>query len=155
MAAAFALGCAIALPVGAQPALAPADASGPSLMCGGVGSDSRYAMEDAARDANLRIELFIAQGGEYIAGVDLMLRPLGAGDTVSVRSEGPICYLRVAPGKYRIEASFEGITRSAQADVPARTNRPVRVALGFPKSVGDRQTDAASPEEKAQAARRP
>jgi hypothetical protein len=124
-------------------------------MCGGVGSDSRYAMEDAARDANLRIELFIAQGGEYIAGVDLKLRPLGAGDTVSVRSEGPICYLRVAPGKYRIDASFEGITRSAQADVPAMGKRPARVALGFPKSVGDRQTDAASPEEKEQAARRP
>ena len=72
-----------------------------------------------------------------------------------MRAQGPLCYLRLDPGRYRIEATFQGVTRGAQATVPRDAKRPVRVAIAFPKSVGDRQTDAASPEEKAQAARRP
>ena len=124
-----------------------------ALSCGGVGSDERHAMEANAERANLALEIFVSPGGEYLADVDVTLR--GPGDALSVHTEGPICYVRVAPGRYRIEATFEGITRSAQVTVPAATSRPVRVALAFPKSVGDRQNDAASPEEKAQAAQRP
>lgn len=126
------------------------------LTCGGVGSDERHAMEAQGEASNLSLELFVAPGGEYVADVDVTLRPLASpGSVVSVHSEGPVCYLRVPPGRYRIEATYEGITRSAQANVPAAPRRPVRVALAFPKSVGDRQSDAASPEEKEQAAKRP
>jgi hypothetical protein len=123
------------------------------LACGGVGSDERHAMEAQAQRSNLALEIFVTPGGEYLADVDVTLR--GPGDALSLHTEGPICYVRVAPGRYRVEARFEGITRSAEVTVPASTSRPVRVALAFPKSVGDRQNDAASPEEKAQAARRP
>ena len=126
------------------------------MVCGGVGSDDRRELATRMPGANLSLEMFIAQGGEYVADVDVKLLLLGSrGPALSARTEGPICYLRVAPGRYRIEATFEGVTRSATANVVASTTRPVHVALAFPKSVGDRQSDAASPEEKAQAARRP
>ena len=120
------------------------------MACGGVGSDERRELASRVAGANLSLEMFIEKGGEYVADVDVKLQPLGSREpAISMRTDGPICYLRVAPGRYRIEATFEGITRSATATVAAA--KPVRVALAFPKSVGDRQTDAASPEEKAQA----
>ena len=126
-----------------------------SYACGGVGSDSRRELAANAAGANLSLELFVAQGGEYLANVEVALIPAGNGEAVRLRAEGPLCYLRVPPGRYRVEATFEGVTRSATATVPASASKPVHVALAFPKSVGDRQTDAASPEEKAQAARVP
>jgi hypothetical protein len=153
---ALALAGALACAHGAALAATSGRDGSAQWMCGGIGSDERYAMEGAARTANLALEMFVVQGGEYVADVDVTIRPSGAqAAPLTLRSDGPICYLQVAPGQYRIEATFSGITRGAQATVPAKTNRPVQVRLGFPKSVGDRQNDAASPEEKEQAARRP
>ena len=124
------------------------------MVCGGVGSDDRRELASRMTGANLSLEMFIEKGGEYVANVDVKLQPLGSREpALSVRTDGPICYLRVAPGRYRIEATFEGVTRSATATVAPSATKPVHVALAFPKSVGDRQTDAASPEEKAQARR--
>jgi hypothetical protein len=124
--------------------------------CGGVGADARRALAANAAGSNLSLEIFVAPGGEYLADVDVALIPDGAkGEALRLRTEGPLCYLRVPPGRYRVEATFEGVTRSATANVPAASSKPVHVALAFPKSVGDRQTDAASPEEKAQAKRIP
>ena len=126
----------------------------PAMVCGGVGSDDRAALATAVPGANLSLEMFIANGGEYVADADVKLFRLGAHDPeLAARAGGPICHLRVAPGRYRIEATFEGVTRSVTATVAASAAKPVRVALAFPKSVGDRQSDAASPEEKAQARR--
>ena len=124
-----------------------------SYACGGVGSDSRRELAQQATGANLSLEIFVSPGGEYLADVDVTLTPAGNGESLRLRTEGPLCYLRVPPGRYRIEATFEGVTRSANAAVTASATSPTRVALSFPKSVGDKQTDAASPEEKAQAAR--
>jgi hypothetical protein len=128
--------------------------SPPAMVCGGVGSDDRAALASGMPGANLSLEMFIAKGGEYVADADVKLMRLGSREPAfAARADGPICYLRVAPGRYRIEATFEGVTRSATATVAPSATKPVHVALAFPKSVGDRQTDAASPEEKAQARR--
>jgi len=140
---AVACASAHAAPLGANAAYA----------CGGVGSDSRRELAAQASGANLSLEIFVAPGGEYLADVDVVLTPAGQGEALRLHTDGPLCYLRVPPGRYRIEATFEGITRGANAVVPASSAKPVHVALPFPKSVGDKQNDAASPEEKAQAAR--
>jgi hypothetical protein len=120
--------------------------------CGGVGSDERDALARYAASANLTLELFVEKGGEYIADAQVTLRA-ASGAPYTLRAEGPICYLQVPPGRYRVEATFKGVTRGADATVAASGKR--RVAIAFPKSVGDRETDTASPEEKAQAARKP
>lgn len=123
-----------------------------SVACGGVGSDARRELGERVAGANLSLEMFVAPGGEYLADVDVKVQAaVPDGPALRMRTEGPICYLRVPPGRYRVEATFEGVTRSATATAPASPGRPARVALAFPKSVGDRQSDAASPEEKAQA----
>ena len=130
---------------------APREIAGGIAVCGGVGADERRAMENDMPDANLRLELFVAPGGEYVAGVDLKVQPLsGAATALSITTDGPICSLKLAPGRYRIEATLQGVTRSALATVPANTRSPARVAIAFPKIVGDQGHDVPSPEEKAQ-----
>jgi hypothetical protein len=137
---------------GVLPGVAAAANGAP--VCGGIGSDERRELAARAADANLSLEMFIETGGEYIADVKVAIVPADSrARPVTLTTDGPVCFLQVPPGRYRIEATFSGIRRSAEAIVPARGRK--HVALAFPKSVGDRQTDAASPEEKQQAKRIP
>ncbi len=125
-----------------------------SFACGGIGADQRRALAERSEGANLALELFVASRGDFVAGADVLLVPLGAGDagTLHVAADGPICYGRVPPGRYRIEASLNGTTRTAQATVPAGARAPVRVAIAFPESAAPGDLDIRpSPEEKQEA----
>jgi hypothetical protein len=139
---AMALACAAALS-------ANAGTSAGAVTCGGIGSDARAQMEAAASDANLEIEFFAGRRGSYIAGVDVTLTPMGQGDAFSTTADGPICLAHLAPGRYRVEASYKGATRLASATVGAGGR--VHLALGFPESVAEPDPGPVSAEEKRQA----
>jgi hypothetical protein len=124
-----------------------------ALVCGGVGSDERREISSAAQGANLELEFFIANRGNYVADVDVKLTPAAKGTgSLTVRTEGPICYLQVPPGRYRVAASFNGATKVSTATVPAAARRPVRLAMSFPETAAEGGPDIKpTPEEKAQA----
>ncbi|HSN22068.1 MAG TPA: carboxypeptidase-like regulatory domain-containing protein, partial [Usitatibacter sp.] len=105
-----------------------------ALVCGGIGADERARLAEETRGANLALELFIAKRGDYVAGADVTVQPLdGTGHGIEASADGPICYIELPPGRYRIEAEFNGVTRSARAIVREHARRPVRVALAFPE----------------------
>ncbi len=149
------LGLALAASAAAGAASpAPQALAGGSFVCGGVGSDERRALAANAPDSNLSLELFAGKYGAYVADVDVRLHPAGSGATaLSLVADGPICHLQLPPGRYEIEATFNGATRTAQARVPSRGR--THVAIAFPDAVGDRQSDIPTPEEKLQASRIP
>jgi hypothetical protein len=136
--AALTLSCAAAL--GAQAAL---------VTCGGVGSDARAHLEAASKDANLALEFFAGKRGAFVADVDVTITPVGGGDAFSTTADGPLCFAHVAPGRYRIEASYKGATRLADATV-GNTGQ-AHVAVGFPESVAEPDPGPISAEEKRQA----
>lgn len=131
-------------------------ATGP-IVCGGVGADQREAFEAQGSGANLSLEFFVANRGDYVADVDLAVEPLDAGSgaaPIRTVTDGPLCFLSVPPGRYRIDATFNGATRSTRTTVRARGGSPTHVAMAFPESVvpddgGIRPT----PEEKQEAKR--
>ena len=136
----------------AIPLVLATSAHGAAMMCGGVGADARRALE-ATQSANVELEFFVAQRGAYVANVGVSVTPLNSKEPViEGTSSGPLCLLQLEPGRYRVQATFNGATRSATATVPSRASRPTHLALGFPQAVvsGDLDTRA-SPEEKAQA----
>jgi hypothetical protein len=126
-------------------------AEGGAMVCGGVGSDERASLASHAQGANLALEFF-AERGAYIADVEVSVAPLGA-DRPALRNvaDGPICYVKLPAGSYRIEATFNGVTRSARATLPDSPVAPVRVALGFPDPSSRDERIAPSPEERQQA----
>ena len=146
------IGLAAMLCVPAIASSAPRTVAGGIASCGGIGADERRAMTQDVPDANLRLEMFIAPGGDYVADVDLRVQPLGGGaNGFSMVAGGPICALRLAPGRYRIEATYAGVTRSATATVPAAARSPARIEIGFPRPASDRYDAVPTPEEKQQA----
>jgi len=144
---------AIPLVLAALPALA-ATATG-TFTCGGIGADQRRALAERSAGANLALEFFVANHGDFVGGAEVSLVPLGAAGgsgALHVAADGPICYGRVPPGHYRIEASLNGATRTARATVPVGASAPVRVAIAFPEAAAPGDLDVRpSPEEKQEA----
>jgi hypothetical protein len=145
------LALAAALPAHAAPATG-------TFACGGIGADQRRALAERAEGANLALEFFVAGHGDFVSGADVALVPLDAAagsDVLHVTADGPICYGRVPPGHYRVEASLNGARRSAQATVPVGTSTPVRVAIAFPAAAAPGDLDLRPTPEEKQEARTP
>ncbi len=136
----------------AIPLVLATSAHGAAMICGGVGSDARRALE-GTKSANVELEFFVAHRGAYVANVGVSVTPLNSKEPViEGTSSGPLCLLQLEPGRYRVQAIFNGATRTATATVRSTPSRPVHVALGFPQAVASGDLDTrASPEERAQA----
>ena len=126
----FALAACLAWPA----AVLAKAADGGSLICGGVGSDERRAMAHEAEGANLLLENF-TDDGAYVADVDVVLTPERPGAPgFAFKADGPLCYLQVPAGTYRVEAVHEGRRRVARAEVPEAPSRPKHIPLAFPEA---------------------
>ena len=134
------LAFAFALPVQAQEAPrltldVPTPVQNIEAACTGIGSTSREDPRWATFP--LRIEAAGA-GGQFLGDVQLSVTS-GDRNLITVRCGGPWLLLRLPPGAYRVNGSFEGRTAQANANVPATGQG--RVILRFPDAGG-----AVSPE---------
>ena len=93
-----------------------------------------------------------AKRGAYLAGIDWTLRGENGVAVLRASADGPICFVDVAPGRYKVEARLGDVVRTAQATVGAQPGKAARVVVAFPDEPWD--GIRASPEEKAQAAAR-
>ena len=76
---------------------------------GGVGKDGRQALRAERRHYNLRLAFAQARTGEYLAGVTVTIHQLGSSEpTVRYEDSGPMFYIRLAPGHYRVTAEYRG-----------------------------------------------
>ena len=123
-----------------------------ALVCGGVGNDERRELAAAAEGASLSLQFNLAGRGNFVADVDVTITP-ARGDAFSAKTDGPICYVQLPPGIYKIEATYNGTRKSASATVPAKAGKPVRIAMSFPPGPGDIDPAPVSPEEKLQASK--
>ncbi len=82
-----------------------------SFISGGIGLDERQDMYANRDQYNLRLS-FAQTTGAYLSGVDVSIEPLAAKDSaIQCFDAGPLLYLRLIPGKYRVSAAFEGKTQ--------------------------------------------
>ncbi len=102
---------ASAAPVPAPSAPLPETKTQGSLRytCGGISVDESQAMRAAMKDHPLSL-LFAAQGGAYLADVQVKLVPQGWGDAgaLTFTATGPVCLLDLPAGSYEVEASAGG-----------------------------------------------
>jgi hypothetical protein len=128
------------------------------VACGGIGADQRRVLAQESSGANLALEFFVAGHGDFVSGVDVSVKRLdrgGAEDALHVSADGPLCYARLAPGRYEIDATLNGALRSARATVPGTATRPVHVAIAFPEEAVRGDLDIRPTPEEKQEARTP
>ena len=87
------------------------------FISGGIGLDERQEMYANRDRYNLRLTFANAKGA-YISGVDVSIEPLSAkGTAMHCPDAGPLLFLSLIPGKYRISAAFEDKTQVLTVNV--------------------------------------
>jgi hypothetical protein len=140
---------ALALDAAAQPPEMAFDGK-VAWHCGGVGADARQAMQSLEPQSNLRLVFVTARRGGYLADATLRIDD-GKDEVLRAESVGPVCLLRLLPGRYRVRAERGGVLRESRVTIGAQAGRPATVAMAFPGEPWDGIWT--SPEEKRQAGR--
>ena len=88
-------------------AAAPAEPG--NYLCGGIGLDGRQAMQADRKNYNVHLEFAEAHTGEFISGVKVRIAHLGDKREVGPFEDcGPLLYVQLRPGNYRVSAEYEG-----------------------------------------------
>lgn len=121
--------------------------AGLRFACGGIGVEERAALAALRPQANVELLFVTAKRGGYLADVEVTVYAADkSSPALQTTAEGPMCMLSAPAAKYRIEAAYGGVKRSAQV---AADKKPARVVFGFPEEPWD--GIRASDEEKQQA----
>jgi hypothetical protein len=107
----------------AQDELPPVQRAGEvEYMSGGIGLDESQAMAQAARQWPLALEFAVQSGsrGEYTADVAVLIRDAQGRTTLQTTADGPFLLVRLAPGRYTVEATLAGKTQRRSVTVAAK-----------------------------------
>ena len=81
---------------------------------GGVGSDEREAMEERAKDYNVKL-VFAEKRGAFLSGVTVAIATAKGTEIASLGTEGPWFYIQLPPGDYSVKATFKGETKQIRS----------------------------------------
>ena len=108
------------------------------VLCGGTAAEEREGLQREVRAASVSLEFFSGTRGNYVADVDVLFTPIKAPVAAfGIVTNGPVCLLELPPGEYRVDTWFNGHSRRTTATIPAKSDRLVRVSLGFPEDRGN------------------
>ena len=126
---ALALAAAAALPGRAHaqaPAATPAPptASAPGAQAaaylnGGIGLDEQQSMKQVAHEWPLRLTFSEHRDNLFVAGVHLLVTDRQGRPWLQLADAGPMTYLRLPPGAYRVSARHRGVTQTREVTVGA------------------------------------
>lgn len=91
-----------------QPTLAPG-----SYASGGIGEQGQSDMRVTRDLYNLRLTFAEVGTGAYVAGVSVMIEPVGRGMPYGPFADcGPLFHVVLSPGVYRVYATYAGVTQA-------------------------------------------
>lgn len=84
-------------------------------LSGGIGEEGRETMHAAARDYNVHV-LFSSRQGAYLADIPFRVLTAAGKEVKSGTSDGPMLYLRLPAGNFKVSAEVDGTwqTRSVR-----------------------------------------
>jgi len=100
-----------------------------SFVSGGVGRDESTALRQARSQWPLSL-LFTGPGSSYVADVHVQITNPSGASVLDTRSHGPHMLVRLAPGRYTINATYGSTTRTQHVNVGG--NGSARATFSFP-----------------------
>ena len=82
-----------------------------------IGDDDPLEIEALRRTHNLQLVFAEKGSGAYLADVRVRIFGAGGQELLTALSSGPFFFARLAPGRYRIEAEFNGKVVSRTTNV--------------------------------------
>ena len=79
---------------------------------GGVGKDEEAAMRRVAKEFPLRMAFSERKDGEFLADVPVVIADARGNPVFELPNAGPMLYVMLPDGKYKVSARFKGLTES-------------------------------------------
>ena len=108
------------------------------VLHGGIGEDERNEMLMQHADYNLRLAFAAKGSGGFISDVQVVVADASKAEVARVTSDGPWCWLRLAPGRYTVAATWNGRSQVRLVQVPARGGVDLGFAWDDPSSQWER-----------------
>lgn len=98
---------------------------------GGIGAEERQAMQAQAQEYNLRLTFSQAGSGALLTNIMVGIYDSAGNKRLEINSEGPLLFLRLPAGRYRLELMHAGILLTKNVVLSATGSRAL--ALQWPK----------------------
>jgi len=100
---------------------------GIAYVSGGIGSDERQAMQELTEPFNLRLAFSEIGSGALLATAKVRIYDAAGKLLLAVASDGPLLFVLLPEGSYRIEAEHAGVLLKQQLALGPKSSR----ALAF------------------------
>ena len=101
---------------------------------GGVGADEQATMRRVATEFPLRITFSEGKDGQFLADVPMVIQDGGGNAIFALRKAGPMLFLVLPQGRYKVSAEFNGVTQTQQVSVEGRRGKDLHFHwAGIPK----------------------
>jgi hypothetical protein len=97
-------------------------------IAGGIGLDESEQMKAMARDFPLSLTV-AAKSGAYLADTHIKIQDATGRVVLDTQLDSPYLLVDLVPGKYSVEATFQGKMQRRSVDLTA--NLPTKIAFGF------------------------
>ncbi len=90
---------------------------------GGVGKDDAAAMRRMAKEFPLRLTFSARKDGEFVADVPVVIADARGSPVFELPNAGPLLYVMLPEGKYRVSARYKGLTESQEVTLPGKDGK--------------------------------
>lgn len=90
---------------------------------GGIGKAEEAAMRRVAKEFPLRITFSAQKGGEFLADVPVVIADARGNPVFELPTAGPLLYVMLPDGKYRVSARFKGLTESQEVTLAGKEGK--------------------------------
>jgi hypothetical protein len=87
---------------------------------GGIGKDDSAAMRRMAKEFPLRLTFSARKDGEFVADVPVVIADARGSTVFELPNAGPLLYVMLPEGKYRVSARYKGLTESQEVTLPGK-----------------------------------
>lgn len=101
-----------------QDVLSAQSESGISYLNGGIGADEQAQMRRDARDWPLHMTFSEGKDGAFVADAQVKITNKAGKSVFALNGAGPLTYVKLSPGEYRVTADHKGkmMTRQVHVD---------------------------------------
>ena len=99
---------------------------------GGVGEDEARYMRSAAKEWPLRLTFSESKDNKFIADVGLLVTDLRGTPYLQLNGAGPITYVRLPAGKYRVIARLRGKSETREVTLEGKAGRDINFQWAAP-----------------------
>lgn len=141
--------CLVCLPSTGAWALAEGrGAGGEPYATGGVGEEDREALMRRRQEFNVWITTVAKQSGAYLADVRVRVTDAANRQVLETALEGPLLFIRLAPGQYTFEALVESQKQQRAVTVGAQGHRELYFYFDVAADTAESATKSETPKPK-------